>query len=160
VRGAERTAQRQLRAYIYIQETKLTFNAQNRWDHSFKIKNFGSTPAHNVQLRSKTKVVNWNNREAGKPKVTDALVLPLGSMAPNGDSFEEDPVIEQLAGGRVIQPADLQQNSTEAIFMVGSVTYRTIFDETVRTDFCYYVGGDRSYLGGEMYAYPKGNDAG
>jgi hypothetical protein len=150
VSGADRTAERQLRAYIYVQKTKLTF-ANNIWDHSFRIKNFGMTPAHNVRLVSNTEVVDWNDGAPTIPRPTEVVVL--GSMAPNGDFFDNENVID---GNVTI--AELQ-NETKAVFLVGVVTYDTVFGGPHQTNFRYYVGGDCAYLGGEMYADDAGNEA-
>lgn len=152
VLGADRTAERQLRAYIYVAKTKLTFNTRTgTWDHSFRIKNFGLTPAHNVRLTYNTQVVDWNDGNPTRPVPVE--IVELGSMAPSGDFFDNDPSLDE--------PVTVEelQNATKAIYLTGSITYNTIFGRNYRTNFCYYVGGDCPYTGGEMYADNAGNDA-
>lgn len=153
VKGAEKNAERQLRAYVYVEKTKFTFdNGTWDWAHSYQIKNFGQTPAHHVRVVSRSEVVDWSDGHPQIPKPTDAL--SLGSMAPYGDFFENDCSINGV-------PTIQELNSeTKAIFLVGTITYSTIFGGPERvTNFRYYVGGDMKYVGGEMYAYDDGNDA-
>jgi hypothetical protein len=64
VKGADRTAERQLRAYIYVEKTNFRSLVPQGWEITYRIKNFGQTPAHNVRLFSIAKVVDWAN---GRP---------------------------------------------------------------------------------------------
>jgi hypothetical protein len=128
----------------------LTFE-NDRWKHSFRIKNFGSTPAHNVKLASVTEVVDWNEGYPTRPSTTE--VDELGSIAPNGDFYDNEHDVEPP-----VTVVELQ-NGTKAVYLVGCITYDTVFSEQRTTSFCYYVGGDCPYLGGEMYADEAGNDS-
>jgi hypothetical protein len=83
VTGADRTAERQLRAYVYIERTTFKRTATGVWEIIFQIKNFGQTPAHHVRVISIAKAVDWKK---GKPDVpTPNYVETIGSMAPRGD---------------------------------------------------------------------------
>jgi hypothetical protein len=150
--GADKTAERQLRAYVYVTKTKLTFNPTTGvWDHSFRIKNFGLSPAHDVRLAYKTQVIEWNDGNLTRPAPDEAI--ELGSMAPSGDFFDNDPSVDE--------PVTIEElrNASKAVYLNGWITYETIFGRNHRTNFCYYVGGDCPYSGGEMYADNAGNDA-
>ncbi len=151
VLGADRTAERQLRAYIYVEKTDLSY-VNGAWKHSYRIKNFGQTPAHKVKLTSRTQAVDWNGGSPSIPQPTN--VENLGSMAPNGDFFDNENKIYGSA-----TEAELR-SGTKIVFLVGKITYLTVFNSTERfTDFQYYVGGSMGYTGGEMFADDKGNDA-
>ena len=96
VKGADRTAGRQLRAYIYVEKTNFRSLVPQGWEITYRIKNFGQTPAHNVRLFSIAKVVDWAN---GRPAEISQLnqVETLGSMAPSGEYFEFDEKLEGTA---------------------------------------------------------------
>ena len=152
VKGADRTAERQLRAYIYVEQTNFRLAPQG-WEITYRIKNFGHTPAHNVRLISIAKVVDWVN---GKPADIPLpnQVQTVGSMAPSGDYFEFDEKIEGSA-----TQVDIA-NGIKAIYLVGTIVYDTAFETARRTtDFRYYIGGDVGCVGHEMFADSKGNDA-
>jgi len=152
------TAERELRAYVYVEKTNIKF--QGGWNIEYRLKNFGKTPAHNVRLISIAKVVDWNG---GNPEIpVPNHVETVGSMAPQGDFFD---FTEELEGR-----ADFDEikNGSKAIFLVGSIIYDIVFEPSRRTtDFRYYVGGDMNCddfgkmntTGGEMFAASEGNDA-
>jgi len=117
VKGADRTAERQLRAYVYLEKTKFNFAGPDRWQISYRNKNFGQTPAHHVRLISIAKVVDWKD---GKPAEipTPNHVETIGSVAPSGDYFEFEEKIEGVAS-----VANLRDGS-KAIYLVGTIIYR------------------------------------
>jgi hypothetical protein len=150
VAGAENTAQRQLRAYVYIEKTNFKITGST-WKITFRIRNFGQTPAHNVTLRSAACAVDWNG---GNPEIpVPANSEPLGSMAPSGDFFDNESAIENIS-------VDDVGNGNKAIYLVGTIEYDTIFDAPRRTTaFRYYIGGDAGCEGDELSADNNGNDA-
>lgn len=151
VLGADRTAERQLRAYVYVEKTHLNYE-KGHWEHSYRIKNFGQTPAHKVRLASRTEAVDWKSGRPVLPKPTQ--VEELGSMAPNGDFFDNENKVYGAA-----TEAELVKGS-KAIYLVGSIRYQTVFGDLEHvTNFRYYVGGDMEYSSGEMSADDEGNDA-
>jgi hypothetical protein len=152
VRGADETAKRQLRAYVYIEKADFTFTQEDGWQINYRIKNFGQTPAHHVQLRSVLRVVDWRdeNTEIPTPDSDEAL----GSMAPSGDFYDYFDNIEGEAN------FDEIKNGTKAIYLVGSIHYDTVFGLGPRiTNFRYLIGGTVGCEGHEMYADNTGNDA-
>ena len=156
VMGADKTAERQLRAYIYIEKTNLTCKGDN-WELSYRIKNFGQTPAHNVIVRTGTAVVDWNGGQPSipAPSKTDRL----GSMGPQGDVFE---IVSEI-GETVSATRQGLEAKTKAILIAGTIEYATVFGRPHRTDFRYYVGGDKGYSDanqdGKMFADRAGNDS-
>jgi hypothetical protein len=149
VMGAEQTAERQLRAYVYFKETKVDFAA---WKIAYRIDNFGQTPAHKVRLLTIAKVVDWVDGKPAAIPIPDR-VETIGSMAPNGDFFEFEIDIEGIA------TEDEIKQGTKAIYLTGNIVYQTVFDRALRvTNFRYYIGGDQGYET-EMLADSLGNDA-
>ena len=68
--GAERTAERQLRAYVYFKETKVDFAARKV---AYRIDNFGQTPAHKVRLLTIAKVVDWRDGRPSEIPIPDRV---------------------------------------------------------------------------------------
>jgi hypothetical protein len=151
VKGADRTAERQLRAYIYIEKVrfKLTGDLCNI---KYRIKNFGQTPAYNVRVLSAAAVVDWNN---GVPQIPiPNEVETLGSMAPREDFFWLEQKADIAADRASIE------GGTRAIFLVGTIVYEVAFEIRAReTNFSYYIGGDAGTNGKQMLASSIGNDA-
>jgi hypothetical protein len=154
VKGTEATAERQLRAYVYIRKTNYAEPTTDApWTIKFRIENFGQTPAHNVRVISIAKTVAWNK---GIPEVpTPNRVQTIGSMAPTGDFFDFEVIPE--GDGNV----DEIKNGSRAIFLVGTIIYDTVFEMKPRvTNFSYYVGGDVKFDDSdEMSASSEGNNA-
>jgi hypothetical protein len=151
VRGADKTAERQLRAYIYTETTNITFK-DGEWKLWYRIKNFGQTPAYDVTVKSRSEVLDWSTKMPSMP--TTDKTEKVGSMGPHGDIFEIESEIQGTAS-----VAELE-NMTKAIFLVGTITYATLFGgEERNTQFRYYVGGDMRYCEGKMTADSTGNDS-
>jgi hypothetical protein len=151
---ASDTAERQLRAYVFLENAHHAGDGIGSVEVTFRIKNFGLTPAHNVKVLSLAEAVDWND---GNPTIPVPTTEPqsFGSMAPNGD-FCDWP-----AGSVSASPSDLK-NDKKAIYLVGTITYDTVFKNQVgKTNFRYYIGGDNAPVHGsnEMVADDEGNDA-
>jgi hypothetical protein len=147
------TSQSQLRVYVFLDNAFIS-NLGDSWSIIYKIKNYGSTPAHNVILTEAAEVVSWREELTEIPRPTTQV--KLGSMAPNGDFFENEPVLS----GRCSPSALIAKQ--KAIYLVGKIEYVDAFKIKRWTNFQYYVGGDMGYPGdtkAEMYADDKGNDA-
>jgi hypothetical protein len=50
-------------------------------------------------------------------------------------------------------------DASKAIYLVGTITYDTVFGRGLTTNFRYYVGGDIGWEPGEMSADEEGNTA-
>ncbi len=149
VKGADKTAERQLRASIYVEKTTLTF-VDDDWKLIIRIRNFGQTPAHNVEWASKAAVVDWNGGNPKIPLPNENDTETPGSMGPQGDIFENE-----LKG-----KAKTAELATKPIFLVGTIKYTTVFGSDHTTEFRYYVGGDASYDEDcKMTAAKAGNNA-
>jgi hypothetical protein len=169
VKGADKTAERQLRAYIYVEKAKLKF-VDDKWKLRTRIRNFGQTPAHNVRWARTALVVDWNGGKPALPTPGENETDILGSMGPREDYFEaelDDPKDKTKRIDLTITPnADPTVKSTpatKALFLVGTIKYKTVFGSDDRTtDFRYYIGGDVNFdfdVGGGMSADKDGNEA-
>ena len=91
------------------------------WAVTFKIKNFGQTPAHNVRVSYIAEAVNWvDGLPAAIPVLPDAE--KLGSMGPVTDVFDmELPPLQNVA------TLDEVTDGNKAIYLVGKITCDTLF---------------------------------
>ena len=150
------TSERELRAYVYVEETDLKLEENGTWSHSFRIKNFGKTPAHRVRVVYRVEAVPWND---GKPRLSDPSEEEvMGSVAPNGDFVEFDSEVYAEGGIKDVVKIDDDANDARAIYFFGKITYLTVFSAEERvTEFRYYRGGDVDYQPGEMSADMTGS---
>ena len=71
LRSAQETAERQLRAYIYLENAYYEFTTyRGVCEITFRIKNFGSTPAHRVTLSRIAEVVDLEQWLSRNPNAT------------------------------------------------------------------------------------------
>jgi hypothetical protein len=117
----DKTAERQLRAYVYVDNAYFEQLGAITWRITYKIKNFGQTPAHNVRLVELAQVVEWNDGNPGIPQPTDSV--ELGSIAPGGDFFENEARLQGYCRWQ-----DLYSGAT-AIYLVGIIRYRDVFHQ-------------------------------
>jgi hypothetical protein len=153
IRKMRDTEERQLRAYLYVENAYYEF-AGGTCKITFGAKNFGLTPAHRVTISSIAKVVDWNDGSPTIPFATAEDEKQWGSMAPNGDFVDyeaEEVAFSVLSRGKVA-------------YLVGVISYEIVFSRTRKTThFRYYVGGDAppdaEFAKGEMNIDAEGNDA-
>jgi hypothetical protein len=170
VEGAEKTAERQLRAYIHIEKAKLTF-VDDKWILLTRIRNFGQTPAHDVRWARTALVVDWNGGNPTLRPPGENETDQLGSMGPREDYFEaellDDPKdktkLTDLTVTANADPTVKATPATKALFLVGTIKYKTVFgSDDHTTNFKYYIGGDVDFdfkKGGSMSADRNGNGA-
>jgi hypothetical protein len=153
IRKMRDTEERQLRAYVYVENAYYEI-AGSTCKITFRAKNFGLTPAHRVRVLSIVKAVDWNNGSPTVPVPTVENEEQRGSMAPNGDfvdSEAEEVTFSVLSRGKVV-------------YLAGVISYETVFRRTRKTThFRYYIGGDApadvEVAKGEMNIDAEGNDA-
>ena len=128
VTGAEKTAERQLRAYLYIEKTGFSNRPLiGKWTITYVIRNFGSTHAHKVEVDAIASAVDWNS---GKPAVPPPIdTFGLGSIGPGGDFSENEAALNGYA-----YESDLAAGK-KAIFLNGQIRYKDVFGRSWRTDF-------------------------
>jgi hypothetical protein len=158
VRDAKNTAERELRAYVFIEnawaksvyigETK-NFPQWGVRDVTYIIKNTGHTPAHKVRVFAKAEVTMF------------PIIIPVvsefdyyGTLAPNGDFIEcEIPRVEGVddRGGAF-------DKREQAIVLSGRIVYHDVFGHERWTEFCYVTTGAPTESQ-EMEVYPEGNES-
>jgi hypothetical protein len=158
------TAERQMRAYLYIEKTTFNFTLGDHWELTYRIKNCGQTPAHQVKLQYVVKAVDWNDGDPEIPELpsykediddTDDIEL-IGSIAPSGDYYEYE--VRSSESSSAFVPNIRERNM--AIYLVGHIRYATVFDTHQNTKFCYMVGGTLDgWDSKEMFAADEGNEA-
>jgi hypothetical protein len=177
VRGADRTAERQLRAYILVEQahvvsaltdgrTKVREDDMGRGGESmpiqsgyqpkatFTFKNFGRTPAHDVEMFSNVAIVPWPIREEDLPE----LDLETGSreiIGPGGARRK----IELFEQPRAITPQEWAglTSGTQALVFFGEVRYVDAFNKNRITRYRYFCGGEMGVRGLELSAHFEGN---
>jgi hypothetical protein len=160
VRGADKTAERQLRAYVHVGEfgwkafrrTGAPWGPDTGWGFWLPYENFGATPARDVISH-----------------ISYDTFLPFDGDLPSDFSFA--PVGEPGAGGGLIGPKgrivsdllEIESNLLDAaashqtrLFVFGYVSYRDVFEGAPerRTEFCYEL--DRVL--GDPYLIPSSSD--
>lgn len=118
VRGSEKTAERQLRAYVIIGESDIRLVEKHTLQTFIHLHNFGQTPAYDVQ--------NWVDMRIGKPDSPPfAQRLPFQQstlIGPGGDYI--------IAPDRIsisLEVPDQIRTGTKVIFIWGEVLYRDAF---------------------------------
>jgi hypothetical protein len=145
------SGQRQLRAYVHLDNAWFEETDPTKWRITYRIKNFGQTPAYKVKVLEAAKVVDWNN---GKPAIPVATKgFSLGAIAPGGDFVDNEATLQ----GSVTR-GELATGS-KAIYLVGKVTYTDAFHRKRWTAFQLYIGGSVGCTGNELYSDDEGNDA-
>jgi hypothetical protein len=148
IRGS---AKRQLRAYVYLENAHFEWTDTLNWKITYRIRNFGQTPAYKVKLVELAKVVAWNNGAPIIPAQTKNI--SLGAMAPGGDFVDNEAKLEGTT------TRDDLVHGRNAIYLVGAITYRDAFRRDHWTKFRLYIGGDVGCEGNELYTDDEGNDA-
>jgi len=149
VRDAKDTAKRQLRAYVFIENAWLKQVAgHSAWEITYRVKNFGQTPASRVVVTDKGVAVDQ----------VDGWTLPkpenasnLGSLAPSVDFV--DSWTDKI---EFVSLQDLR-DERKTICLVGRIDYVDAFDEKRWTTFCYILTGDIP-SDGEMEVHEYGNE--
>lgn len=155
VRGADRTAKRQLRAYVTVPRITIRNESHpNGVSEIFidvTIRNFGQTPARRCSY--------WLDICSSKLPLTSALARPeaskgsgIGVIAPS-DTFTVTAKLWLLPNGGEIHSGNY------AMFVHGQFSYTDAFDERQTTDFRFMRSGEGWTSDGEMEVCVEGNDA-
>jgi hypothetical protein len=145
------SSERQLRAYVHVEEAPIRFS-NDVFTVEFRIKNFGQTPAHSVWVNYAFEAVPCKDKEPVRIPVPDDN-YSLGSIAPLTDFYQLDAEVRDVSLPSVA-------DGDCAIYLVGTITYVTVFNRTRQTNFRYLVGGEIGWEDeSEMSADDNGNDA-
>jgi hypothetical protein len=135
VKGAEKTAERQLRAYVNVANAKAKPDGEF-FVYSIEVKNFGQTPAYKVRLRYMIELRDFPATEPfvvpDHPQVSVAVLPPT---VPIHDAFRPTQILGTNQRQRL-------NNGTAAIYVYGLITYEDIFEGARETEFRYMIGGN------------------
>lgn len=152
VRGAEKTAVDQLRAYVHVDGVKIIhINMQDSIAH-ITVKNSGQTPAYDMTFSA---TVEGREFPLKSELVFVPSDLPLGKaiLPPGGEREREVPVPTLIDSNRT------QIFSSErAIYAFGDIRYKDAFGHGRFTKFRYMCFGD-GFSNGKMSPCPEGNEA-
>lgn len=139
VKGAEKTAERQLRAYVMAKAGTILHEKRPRgwwleWHPEFS--NVGQTPAYNV--RSATMAdIRPDPLPPGTDLISELTVTGTGSQTTMGTGQSIWPVCHP---NRYLSDSELKtlksRYSGSAFYVWGLITYRDIFKNEHRTVFC------------------------
>jgi regulator of extracellular matrix RemA (YlzA/DUF370 family) len=136
VRLAEGTAERQLRAYVFLDSDKtiekLRVAVGEEPSFLLRVKNFGLTPAYNFSVTRSTAIGPW-------PLDTD---LPIGSpqestqsLPPGAISFwGSDP--DKKGGTVTVAEFAEMRDGKRRFYIFGRISYVDAFDSPRYTNFC------------------------
>lgn len=154
VLNSERTAEQQLRAYVFTKHDEpLAENSEECLAAPIVIKNFGQTPA--IDLISNLEIGFYRYPLDTKLELATKLTKPSKSPLAPGEQ------VRQFA----ILPCPLNQAEKDAIisekgaiFVHGELIYTDFFKKTRTTRVCLYSTGD-DFSNGMLAYYHEGNNA-
>lgn len=142
VRGAENTAERQLRAYIFVSDSSRLGGPSPAPEFRIVVKNFGQTPARNGTYWVSSKIDKYNST-AGFDRPKDA----------GTGRFKSGPFHVSTVTGINVEPGKLRLEGDRltdfregkiAFFVFGELNYTDVFDKYKITKFrlMYTIGGE------------------
>jgi hypothetical protein len=152
VKLSDKTAERQLRAYVNNVSTIIrNVEVGKVPEVRVEIKNWGQTPAYRVRhIGSYTLAVfPWSGVTSPPPYQSESIIGPGSNafMLLKGHAL----AAEHVAG---------LNDGSLAIYIEGSITYKDAFDHDRFTNYRFWVGGDRGFPPDQaMFTDIRGNDA-
>lgn len=156
VKGAEDTAERELRAYLFTDSAKIASPPSNQGGSiTLVLKNFGLTPVYNYTLSWGVRVVSAipGGVAPDVPEVTpsDQLRGPL----PPGATHSLRPPLPVLTDDELGELA----SGKKLLYAYGKIVYKDAFGKRRFTKFCYAWGGIYGSGVGHLAFADKGNEA-
>ncbi|HMD54713.1 MAG TPA: hypothetical protein VKJ65_09215 [Phycisphaerae bacterium] len=156
--GAEKNAQRQLRAYIGISEQTADIESDHIKPLRFKITihNYGSTPAHDVVVKiDVSSICTFDTKVSFDHLVGLKKGTPKSIMFPGKDV----PYWHYMMNTSIYQAmAEVGQNA-KVIFVFGCISYKDIFGEEHDTKFRSMFSRESVHGGGGLLVCDEGNEA-
>lgn len=173
VRTMRETAQRQLRAYVFVDSCSLvaanadgqiytppqTISAASRPVLILHYKNTGQTPAYQVVADGTMCLVSWPLNLSDLPPVTFKKGATKDSMGPGAIRRKYEIPDSSIP---MLTDADIAaiKGGTKAIFAYGEIRYNDIFGHPYFTRYRYFVGGVTGLRAGmELSGRDDGNEA-
>jgi hypothetical protein len=162
VRGAQETAQRQLRAYVFVESASITHVDNNEGvpEVVVTVRNFGQTPAY--KLANLTCLALCPH--PAPPHITAAMeqdmladITASTDMGPG--HFQQAPVSTNL--GRPFTEEEMQglASGKYVIYVYGRVRYVDAFGNKQLTKYRFMTGGEAGVRGGQLAGCEEGNEA-
>jgi hypothetical protein len=154
VKGADRNAAQQLRAYVFVRSPSITNLTTGNVDVdiTIPIKNSGQTPAYDLSIRAEIETKDF-------PSPVSAFTLPTEgidnlTLGPGSKYFYEFSI-------DALTPAELAalQNKTKAVFIRGEIKYRDAFGEPHFSNFFLIKGGPYTLVGDSLFVLNEGNSS-
>jgi hypothetical protein len=152
---SRKTAQQQLRAYLFIKTPKMVLFAHGKnCGHEVWIRNYGQTPADNVIVVTNTDFFEPNRLPF--PELEEPKELSKSSIAPSGEIIFTTVTDAPLTADQVQGVASGQL----AFFVWGEIRYTDVFGRSQITHFRLRFGKAQLHLGnGAMMICDEGNQA-
>jgi hypothetical protein len=155
VRESQKSSERQMRAYIFIEKREIEF-IDGVPRINLVMRNEGKTPAHDVVVYGHASIAPcpWNNfpiEKSGKVRRSKEV------LGPNG--WRDKQQVELTRDSYVANQGDIEA-SRMAVYAYGEITYRDAFGRDCWTKYRYFWNGDihkRRKFG--MAADSQGNEA-
>ena len=139
VLGADKTAERQLRAYVFLDpENEMTFvspaSTTSTIEIEIHVRNTGLTPAYDVVGESWVALDVWpipeNFNFSGPPsgQPDNRFIIPPNSRIHYHTGTARPMTAQELAA---------MESGTACIYVYGRISYRDAFDKPRYTNFCY-----------------------
>jgi hypothetical protein len=136
---AERTAQRQLRAYITVEiGSGCNQGGKRKLFFEFRpvIKNVGQTPAYDVEVISKVSVMPLPIPADYNFSLVPSPIKSVMTLGPQQNRFTAVVLGKKLS---LSELREIRNAKNKAIHVYGTVTYRDVFDVWRHTNYCYSI---------------------
>lgn len=148
-------AERQLRAYIYIDSASIEFTEPGRAKSKITYKNYGQTPAHDVQI--------WIHQWAHEYPLTIDLPVPphdfIMSKSVLGPGAFHYMVNETPRPVMKKPYLDLVGTKEGTIYVYGEISYKDIFGKSHIQKYRLMYGGDEPVIPGALKPCIDGNES-
>jgi len=168
VTGVEKSAERQLRAYVFVTETKIlaadingtilnppqNIRVGTRPIAILTVKNTGQTPAYDVTVFGNNTLTTWPLRPATFPPLPfSGVELSRQSYGPGMFTYK----FEIMGLLNDAQVAALTAGN-QAIVIYGEIRYRDAFDQNRFIRYRKFAGGPTGIRGMTMTSHEEGNE--
>jgi hypothetical protein len=133
VKGAERTTQQQLRAYVFVKNGRVDRLSDSKLRADITLENGGQTPAYDLIYKGRTFIVPPEN-----PDDLGAFTEDIVIVGPRSPS----PIYIVSRAPFTIENQYAYAAGTLKIFVRGAIQYRDAFDSIQTTEFGFEVFGD------------------
>jgi flagellar basal body-associated protein FliL len=153
VRGAEQTAQRQLRAHIGVTTREVpSLIVGEKQSAGVFFTNHGQTPALRVRYRGDVRILK-NGLPSGLPRITKFRVdcLPL-------NPGQKIPIVYETSGELTVVDERAIRDDVCRFYSYGEIEYFDVFGRRRITTYRFMYGGSRLISGGHWAVCKNGND--